>query len=162
VELATSPGRFYYGVCTREGSQPVTTMFTIQYQPEYARAEPLLKGCVPLGTLDVEGRPWLIGDCHGKRKAVPVPLMDERVEAEDLDAMTLSCTPQQLELRRGKLALRLREPRAGLEAVVPATLAPTGARVGWSGTSLLAVFRAGDALHTRSYACRAGKLQPLP
>jgi hypothetical protein len=162
VELATSPGRFYYGVCTREGADPVTTMFTIQYEPEYARAEPLLKGCVPLGTLNIDGRPWLLGDCHGKRKAVPVPLMDERVDAEDLESMTVSCTPQQLELRRGKLALRLREPRAGLEAIVPAALVPTGARVGWSGTTLLAVFRAGDVLQTRSYGCRAGKLQPLP
>jgi hypothetical protein len=162
VELATAPGRFFYGVCTREGAEPVTTMFTIQYDPEYARAEPLLKGCVPLGTIDVEGRPWLVADCHGKRQAAPVPLMDERVAAEDLDRMTVSCTPQQLELRRGKLALTLRQPRAGLEAIVPPALAPTGARVGWTGTTLIALFRAGDALETRAYACREGKLQALP
>jgi hypothetical protein len=162
VGLATAPGRFHYGVCTREGSDPVTTMFSIQYDPEYARAEPLLKGCLPLGTLDVEGRAWLIGDCHGKRRASPVPLMDEKVDSESIDALAVTCTAQRLELRQGRFALRLREPRAGLESVLPQSLVPTGARVGWTGSTLVAVYPVGARLETQAYACRDGKLQPLP
>jgi hypothetical protein len=161
VELAVSAGRFHYGVCTREGAEPVTTMFTIQYQPEYARAEPLLKGCLPLGTVEVDGRPWLVGDCHGKRKAVLVPLNDEQVQPDYIDALQISCTPERAELRQGRFALTLREPRSNLEAVLPPHLLPTGARAGWTGKSLVVAYLAASRLTTRSYACRAGTLQPL-
>lgn len=161
VQLATAAGRFHYGVCTREGTEPLTTMFSIQYDPEYARAEPLLKGCTPLGTVDAGERAWLLGDCHGKRRAVPVPLMDEKVEVESIDNLAMSCTAQRLELRQGRFALRLREPRAGLEAVLPASFVPTGARAGWSGSTLLTVFKVGPRLETRAYGCRDGKLEPL-
>jgi hypothetical protein len=161
VELSVSAGRFHYGVCTREGADPVTTMFSIQYDPEYARAEPLLKGCLPLGTLEVAGRPWLVGDCHGKRKAVPVPLTDEKVQPEYVDALQISCTPERADLRQGRFALALREPRADLQAILPANLLPTGARAGWTGKSLVVAYLAMSRLETRTFACRAGTLQPL-
>ncbi len=161
VELAVSAGRFHYGVCTREGSEPVTTMFSIQYDPEYARAEPLLKGCLPLGAVDVGGRPWLVGDCRGKRKAVPVPLMDEKVDASYIDALQISCTPERAELRQGRFSVTLREPRADLQAILPANLLPSGARAGWTGKSLVVAYVAASRLETRTFACRAGTLQPL-
>jgi hypothetical protein len=161
VQLGTSAGRFHYGVCTREGAEPVTTMFSIQYEPSYARAEPLLKGCLPLGTIDVAGSPWLVADCHGKRKAVPVPLADEQVQAEYIDALRMSCTPQRAELRQGRFVLALREPRANLQAVLPPNLLPTGARAGWTGDSLLVVYPAGGQLETRVLTCRGGRLLPL-
>jgi hypothetical protein len=161
VELAVSTGRFHYGVCTREGADPVTTMFSIQYAPEYARAEPLLKGCTPLGTVDVAGQPWLVGDCHGKRRAVPVPLSDEKVRPEYVDSLAITCTPERAELRQGRFVVTLREPRADLQAILPANLLPTGARAGWSGKSLLVAYVAGSRLETRAYACRGGTLQPL-
>lgn len=160
VELATSNGRFHYGVCTREGSEPVTTMFSIQYDPEYARAEPLLKGCLPLGTLEVGGEPWLLGDCHGRRRAARVPVGDEKVQLEDLDAPAITCTPQRAELRQGRFVLQLREARAGLQAVLPASFVPTGARAGWTGTHLVVAYIANKQLETRTFSCREGKLQP--
>jgi hypothetical protein len=161
VQLAVSAGRFHYGVCTRDGADPVTTLFSIQYQPEYARAEPLLKGCLPLGTVDVDAQPWLIGDCHGKRKAVPVPLSDEKVQPDYIDALQISCTPERALLRQGRFALTLREPRADLQAILPASLLPNGARAGWTGKSLVVAFLAASRLTTRTYVCRAGTLQPL-
>ena len=161
VELAVSAGRFHYGVCTREGAEPVTTMFSIQYEPEYARAEPLLKGCSPLGTLDVAGQPWLVADCHGKRKAVPVPLNDEKVQPDYIDALQISCTPERALLRQGRFALTLREPRANLQPILPANLLPNGARAGWTGKSLVVAYLAASRLTTRSFACKAGTLQPL-
>lgn len=161
VELAVSAGRFHYGVCTREGNEPVTTMFSIQYEPEYARAEPLLKGCLPLGTVDVASEPWLIGDCHGKRKAAKVPLTDEPVQTEAIDALQISCTPERAELRQGRFVLALREPRAGLQAVLPPALLPSGGRAGWTGKSLVVAYWAGARLETRAFACRGGTLRPL-
>lgn len=161
VELAVSSGRFHYGVCTREGADPVTTMFSIQYDPEYARAEPLLKGCLPLGTLDVAGQPWLIGDCHGKRKAATVPLTDEKVRTEYVDAPQISCTAERAELRQGRFVLTLREPRADLQAILPPALLPTGARAGWTGKSLVVAYLAGSRLETRAFACRGGTLHAL-
>jgi hypothetical protein len=161
VQLVTSAGRFHYGVCTREGSDPVTTMFSIQHEPPYARAEPLLKGCLPLDSLLVSGAPWLVADCHGKRRAVPVPLADERVQPEAIDALKISCTPERAELRQGRFVVTLREPRAGLQALLPPSLLPTGARAGWTGKSLLIVFESGGRLETRTLVCRGGTLAPL-
>jgi len=158
VTLTTSPGRFYYGVCTRQGTDPVTTLFSIQYDPEYARAEPLLKGCLPLGTLQVAERPWLVGDCHGQRRAVPIPVGDEKPEPENIDALELYCTPQRAELRQGRFKLTLSEPRADLQAILPTALLPTGARAGWSGSSLVVVYTNGSRLETRSLGCHTGKL----
>jgi hypothetical protein len=160
VALAAAHGRFQYGVCTREGAEPVTTMFSIQYDPEYARAEPLLKGCLPLGTIDVDERAWLVGDCKGRRRTVLVPLADERVEAESIDAPLIRCTAQSVELSQGRFRLRLASARAGLEAVLPPNFAPTGARVGWTGSTLVAAYANGPRLETRTFACRAGKLEP--
>lgn len=161
VQLATSPGRFHYGVCTREGADPLTTMFSIQDEPPYARAEPLLKGCLPQGSLLVAGAPWLVADCRGKRRAVPVPLADEKVQAENIDALQISCTPERAELRQGRFVLSLREPRAGLQTVLPSRFAPTGARAGWTGKSLVVAYESGGRLETRAYACRGGTLAAL-
>ncbi|MDF3069646.1 MAG: hypothetical protein K0R38_5247 [Polyangiaceae bacterium] len=161
VQLSASRGRFQYGVCTREGADPVTTMFSIQYDPEYARAEPLLRGCLPLDTVEAAERPWLIADCRGKRRAVPVPGLDERAEAEWLDAPQITCTPERAEIRQGRFVLALREPRARLESVLPASFAPSGGRVGWTGRSLVVAAATSGRLETRAFSCRAGKLQPL-
>ena len=161
VQLITSAGRFHYGVCTREGSDPVTTMFSIQYEPPYARAEPLLKGCLPLGTIEASGAPWLVADCHGKRKAVLVPKADEKVQPEYVDALQISCTPERAELRQGRFVLGLREPLANLQAILPPSWLPTGARAGWTGKSLVVVYDNGQHLETRALSCRAGTLQPL-
>jgi hypothetical protein len=161
VQLFVSSGRFHYGVCTRDGADPVTTMFSIQYDPEYARAEPLLKGCVPLGTVEAAGKPWLVGDCHGKRKAATIPLSDEKVETAYVDALRVSCTAERAELRQGAFTVTLREPRANLQAILPPALAPSGARAGWSGSSLVVAYLAGERLETRAFACRGGTLAPL-
>jgi hypothetical protein len=161
VALAVSAGRFHYGVCTRDGSEPSTTMFTIQYAPEYARAEPLLHGCSPLGTIEAGGRPWLVGDCRGRRRAVMVPLFDEKVEPEGVDALQISCTPSRAELRQGRFVLTLSEPRADLQAVLPAGYLPTGARAGWTGSSLVVAHAVGTRLETRAFGCRGSKLEAL-
>jgi hypothetical protein len=161
VQLSVSEGRFQYGVCTRDGAEPVTTMFSIQYEPEYARAEPLLKGCLPLGTLGAGGRPWLIADCRGKRRAAPIPGLDERVEAEPLDAPRISCTPERAELRQGRFVLELREPRARLESVLPASFVPSGGRAGWTGRSLVVASATSGRLETSTFACEGGQLLPL-
>lgn len=161
VQLSVSPGRLHYGVCTRAGPEPVTTMFSIQDDPEYARVEPLLPNCLPLGTVRAGEKLWLVGDCHGRRKAVPVPTADEKPQADYIDALQISCTPERAELRQGRFALSLREPRAGLESVLPKALLPSGARAGWTGRSLLVVYLADGHLQTRAFACQAGKFEPF-
>jgi hypothetical protein len=161
VHLSVSRGRYQYGVCTREGAEPVTTMFSIQYEPEYARAEPLLKGCLPLGTVEADDHPWLIADCRGKRRAATIPAMDEPTLAAPLDAVQITCTPERAEVRQGRFALGLREPRARLESVLPGRFVPSGGRAGWSGRSLVVASVASGRLETRAFACRGGELQPL-
>jgi hypothetical protein len=159
VQLSVSYGRLQYGVCTREGAEPVTTMFSIQSAPEFARAEPLLKGCLPLGTVDTSEKLWLIADCRGKRRAASIPGLDERVQVEPLDAPQITCTPERAEVRQGRFVLQLREPRARLESVLPASFVPTGGLAGWTGRSLVVAYATSGRLQTRVFACHGGKLQ---
>lgn len=158
VQLVVSPGRFHYGVCTREGAEPTTTMFHIQYDPQYARADPMLRGCTPLATLVRGAEPFLVGDCHGKRRVVS--LLEDKPRSIALDAPELRCTAERAVLSQGPFTLELHEPRAGLESVIPATWLPSGARAGWTGKSLVVVYRNGPRLESRTWLCKSGRLEP--
>jgi hypothetical protein len=70
--LAVVGGRWHYGVCTDTGTSPMTTVFTIERNPEYGRADRLLQGCRPRGAVVFGGAAWLVGDCQGSRRAVRV------------------------------------------------------------------------------------------
>jgi hypothetical protein len=83
------------------------------------------------------------------------------VQPDYIDALQISCTPERALLRQGRFLLSLREPRAGLQAILPDNLLPSGARAGWTGKSLLVAYLVASRLTTRTYACRAGTLQPL-
>jgi hypothetical protein len=158
VQLVVSPGRLHYGVCTREGAEPTTTMFHIQYDPQYARADPMLRGCTPLATLLRGTEPFLVGDCHGKRRVVS--LLEDKPRSIAIDAPELHCTPERATLSQGAFTLELQEPRAGLESVLPASWLPSGARAGWSGKSLLVVYKNGPRLESRAWLCKNGRLEP--
>jgi hypothetical protein len=161
AQLVTTAGRFHYGVCSLERRQPVTTVFSIQYQPEYARADALLRGCKPFGMLQVDDEPWLVGNCDGKRRAVRIPFGDEKPETEDIDALRISCTHNSLRLEQAGFRLTLGAPQARLELLLPASMLPCGARAAWTGASLIVVTGNVSRLETSTYVCRERRLQPL-
>jgi hypothetical protein len=136
----------------------MTTLFTIEQNPEYARADRLLEGCRPSGTLVFGGAAWLVGDCRGSRRAVRVAGRSDALEFLELRTVRLECAADGTRLRAPGLDLVLDEPRAGLEAVLPGELAPEGARATWSGRALVVASTGGGALGVTRHRCDGGQL----
>jgi hypothetical protein len=150
--------RWHYGVCTDTGTAPVTTLFTIERNPEYARADRLLEGCKPSGTLVFGHALWLIGDCQGNRRAVRVAGRNDQLEFIELGTARLDCASDGPRVRAPGLDLVLDEPRAGLETLLPADLTPAGSRAAWSGRALLVATAGSGALGMSRFRCEAGRL----
>jgi hypothetical protein len=156
--LAVVGERWHYGVCTDTGTVPLTTMFTIERNPEYARSDRLLEGCRPTGTLVFGGAAWLIADCQGNRRAVRVAGRDEPLEFLELRTAHVECAADGVRVRAPGLDLALDEPRGGLEALLPTALAPEGARAVWSGRALVVAATGGGALALTRHRCDGGRL----
>jgi hypothetical protein len=159
AQLAVVGGRFHYGVCTITGERPVTTMFSIERDPEYARADALLEGCTPVGTFVWQAAAWLVGECDGGRRAVRLGRRDEAPVFLDLHAARLECRGGSATVRAPSLELALEEPRSGLSALLPAELAPAGARAVWAGRALLVATSLGDGVRIARYRCSGERLE---
>jgi hypothetical protein len=158
VELVVTGARFHYGVCTDTGERPVTTMFTIERDPDYARADPLLEGCKPAGTFVWQRAAWLVAECDGGRRAVRLGARDESAEYLDLHALRLACKSGVASIRAPSLDLLLDEPRSGLTPLLPPDLAPPGSRAVWAGRALVVATSFADRLRLARYTCAADKL----
>jgi hypothetical protein len=157
--LAVAGGRWHYGVCTDSGQRPVTTMFTIQRDPEYARADTLLEGCEPEGTFDWDGSAWLVAACEARRRAVRLGTEPKRAEYLELGSVRLECTGGALRLRARGFELALDRPRGALQVILPAAIAPRGARATWTGRTLLVAATLGDELRLSATSCQGDKLE---
>jgi len=159
AELAVVAGRFHYGVCTNTGDRPVTTMFTIERNPDYARADPLLEGCTPAGTFVWHGAAWLVADCEGGRRATRLGARDEPAEFLDLHAARLECRGGTASVHAPSLDLVLEEPRSALHALLPVELVPRGARAVWTGRALVVGTTLGDGVRLVRHACAGDRLE---
>ncbi|HEY2405327.1 MAG TPA: hypothetical protein VGI10_04965 [Polyangiaceae bacterium] len=162
AQLIAVGDRAHHGVCTVEQGEPVTTIFSIQYHPEYARADQLLKGCKPLGMVEAEHTAWLVGDCSGLRRAARVTGSDGPVEVADLLRPRISCGPGSLQIHAGGFRLDLAAPRSGLQTVLPESMAPHLSRAAWTGARLIVALPHGPGLELASYLCDQGELRPAP
>jgi hypothetical protein len=86
--------------------------------------------------------------------------LEDKPRSIAIDAPDMSCTAERAVLSQGPFKLELRAPRAGLESVLPANWLPSGARAGWTGKSLLVVYRNGSRLESRAWLCKNGRLEP--
>jgi hypothetical protein len=159
VELAVVGSRFHYGVCTDTGERPATTMFTIERDPDYARADPLLEGCKPAGTFVWRRAAWLVAECEGGRRAVRLGARDEAAEYLDLHLLRLECKNGTASIHAPSLELLLDEPRSALGALLPTELAPPGARAVWAGHALVVATSFADRVHVARYVCTGDKLE---
>jgi hypothetical protein len=159
AQLAVVGARFHYGVCTNTGDRPVTTMFTIERNPDYARADPMLEGCTPAGTFVWQGAAWLVAECEGGRRAARLGARDEPAEFLDLHGARLECKNGGASIRAASLDLALDEPRSGLAALLPKELAPPGARSVWTGRALVVGTTLGAGVRLVRYTCAGEKLE---
>ncbi len=138
ASLAALRGHFYYALCSWSGEAPATTAYSIHMDPSYARADEVLSGCTPLGMTRVDAHRVLLGgDCGPVRRAV-------RLTTDPAPAAELPLLDLQVDCEHGAPVLRalgwslpLQAPRDRMEAILPGSLAPIGARAVYTGRALL-------------------------
>lgn len=170
VSFAVSGSRWYYGVCSRSTGKPLTTLFSIQSEPAYARADRILEGCLPLGATALGGDLIVIGDCGGQRQGLRVRGGNAAPEEARVDRLEVVCDagkPLIRQLGVGGLSLPLNERRDRLEAFLPPALSPPNSRAVWTGEALLVASpsRALDGTHPqvtlKSYRCDSTLLREM-
>src|SRR5262249_37559612 len=146
--------RWFYAVCSWTRDAPSTMAYSINVDTYYARADEVLRGCTPLGMLVLDSEDVLLGaDCDTMRRAARFTRdMKPPVEFA-LDDVAVACDGERASIQAATWSLPLDAPRDRLEVVLPATLAPTGARAIWTGRALLVAHRQGDDLELRRYVC---------
>jgi hypothetical protein len=157
--LSVFGSRWHYGVCTDSGERPLTTLFTIQRNPEYARADRLFEGCTPVDTLTWDGGAWLVAECQGSRRAVRIGEGDAAPVYLDLRNPRFECRASVARIRTSGFELELDQPRGKLGALLPRELAPEKARAVWTGRSLLVAEAAGAELRLRRLVCAGDRLE---
>jgi hypothetical protein len=164
VSFAVAGSRWYYGVCSRATGKSITTLFSIQSDPEYARADRILEGCLPLGALAQGGDLLVVGDCSGERRGVRVRGGNAEVSelrVDRVDAVCDSGHPLLHQLGANGLSLQLDDPRDRLEAFLPATMAPASSRAVWTGRALLVASASGGLVTLKGYQCDSTLLREV-
>lgn len=164
VSFAVAGSRWYYGVCSRATGKPITTLFSIQTDPEYARADRILEGCLPLGALAQGGDLLVIGDCGGERRGVRMHggnAESSELRVDRVDALCDSGRPLLRQLGPSGLKLSLDGPRDRLEAFLPPNLAPPNARAVWTGQTLLVATPRNGTITLKSYQCDSTLLREV-
>jgi hypothetical protein len=155
--LAVVGERFHYALCAGSEAEPKTTWFSIQPDPEYARADQVLAGCRPLAAFSWDGAAYLAGDCERGRRFARVPGGDGRIEEGELDSA--SCDGGKLGVRLGERRLVFSEPRAGLHAFFGTETLPRGARAVWTGAALLVADAPAARLSLSRFTCEGNVLR---
>lgn len=171
--LRTSDG-FDYAVCSSARGTPEVSVFTIDYEPEYARAESLFAGCHgrELGLLAASkdgthtdfSRRTLLANCDGEISAA---IIGGEELAQIDDEPNLDCVGDDLRwsLEDGteEHTAVWRVPSSHLAGLLPYSL--QGARDGvdraravWTGKALLVAYPQNHTLVTRRYVCIRGSL----
>jgi hypothetical protein len=162
--LAITGNRRFYGVCNKSGDLWSTTVFMIQYEPEYARADKVLAGCVPqqLSTLGRDA--VVVGECGIRRRAARLTGADEPIAEVDLREVTLRCEskgPSIAVPASQPWVLALDRPRDDLGALLPAKLAERGSRALWTGKTLLVARERNGLIELFGHRCRDQKLEAI-
>ena len=169
VSFAVSGSRWYYGVCSRSTGKPLTTLFSIQNEPAYARADRILEGCLPLGATALGGDLVVIGDCGGQRQGLRIRggnAAPEEVHVDRLEVVCESGKPLIRQLGAGGLNLALNERRDRLEAFLSPALSQAHSRAVWTGSTLLVATPSGaskdGSVNVKRYRCDSTLLREAP
>jgi hypothetical protein len=148
--------RWYYAVCSQQTGALTTTIFSVQPEPMYASAVDTLAGCTPLGMGRLGADVIFAGRCGSARRGVRFSGVGEEPQALRLD-VSLLCKSDSVLLAAGAnsgWSHRVAAPADRLELVLPADIAPDGARALWTGHALLVARAVGPQLELRR-ACPA-------
>jgi hypothetical protein len=160
--LGGSGSALYYAVCAEGERERTTTAYGVDMQSEYAHAVEVLAGCTPTALLSpLRGGAWVVGRCADGVRAAELGLdAAQGVKEHALDDLEAVCVDAVITLRAGALELPLVQPLDGLEALLPATLAPAGASAVFTGSAIVVVRAQAGELSLGRYACEGGAPAP--
>jgi hypothetical protein len=155
-------GAWYYGICAVEQGVARTTLYALQFEPEYAHAEPVLRGCQPLGMTPLANGAVVTGACGSARRAAVLRKAGQsRQRLGDVELTTRCEQGRPVLVAEGTTSVErsLRGPVSRLEALLPGGLAPEGSRSAWSGRELWVASIGSDGkMRVNRYECRKDKL----
>ena len=163
VGAALAGSIHYHALCAVEEGQPRTTVFAIQFEPQYAHAEALLAGCQPVGLVPFADGVAVTGDCDGTRRGFWIAEAARTVEP--LEPPQVSCRDGRPVLAWGDRREGLAAPRDGVGPLLPAGLAGPDDRAVWTGEAVLVATHQEREAVIRRYGCDRGtfgRLDPRP
>ncbi|MFT5356095.1 MAG: hypothetical protein ACI9KE_003318 [Polyangiales bacterium] len=157
VGFASTGAVWYQTVCALEDGVPRSTVFGLQFEPQYAHAEHVLNGCTPRAMAQVNEGVLITSECNGGKGAYIENAGRNVVELSGTPQ--LECTSEGVVWRWGSISQPLRAPRAQVEGMLPNVILSEHARAVWTGESLLIAEALGDELSLRRFECDDGRFR---
>ncbi len=151
--------RWHYALCSRASGQPETTVFAIQYAPEYAAAVPVLAGCEPEGVTRAGDTTAVVARCGADRRAALMHAEGGSPDLVDWRDVMVRCSAAGPDIATRSMTLPLRGPVGRLAPLLPLHVAPPGARAVWTGASVLVAVAVGRTVELRRHECAGGAFE---
>lgn len=148
-------GTRYVAICNRQNGEPRTTVFAIRSAIDWAAVTEV--ACAPSGIAPLDDGVIAFTECGA---AYALDAMGAQTSRFDPPNRSIVCGEGRVELRvssgSSARSLRLAEADDHLEALLPPSLAPAGARAIWTGESMLVALHVGRDVRVRRYECVRG------
>lgn len=161
VGMGFAQGKFHYAVCGSPGAERGTTLYSVQPEAQYARADTVLPGCSPIGFFVAHEEIVIPAECTGGHAGVRLWREAGGMRPISLDRTAVRCegaTPVLTATGTPDLAIKLDQPMSGIEALLPAHVAPAGSRAVFTGRSVLVASSLGGEVTVHRFECEAGNL----
>jgi hypothetical protein len=154
--------RSYYGLCSRAGGTPKSTIFALQPEPMYAGAEVALSGCTPLGALRLGNAAAFVAQCGPERSIARAEIVDRPPSVVPLEPSTRCAggAPVIDSAVGAGFHWPLTTPQDRLELLLPRAVASARGRAVWTGGALLVAEASALSLRFRRFECRGERLAP--
>lgn len=150
-------GTWYHAVCHAD-PEPSTLVYAIRPAISYAAPIDLPSGCMPLGVAPLDDGVAALTRCAERTTATHLDLMGRPLARFDPVERSVVCAAGRPSITLGseRARLRLDGSREDLEALLPETIAPEGARAVWTGEALIVAAPARGEVALRRYRCLGG------
>lgn len=157
-----SDGVWFSGVCSAvDGAR--SHVFAIRAEPSYAAVFDGPRGCLPVGLVALPDGAASITRCAEGLQVAQLGTDGRATATTTHTVLSATCEGGRPQLRASgdgvTITLTLEAPQSRVEALLPARLAPEGARAVWTGEALLVAAPLGRDVFLRRYACRAGSVE---
>ncbi len=143
---------FYYGLCAQD-TGPTTTVYAIQFEPEYAQAVPSFPGCSPVGFAPSGDSVTYVADCGEARSG---RRFEHAGETQiDTELSGVRCEDGRPVLAGESEPLHGARDRIG--PLLPTDAAPIGSRALFTGNVVLIAAPIDREVSLRRYQCENGQ-----